>query len=195
MEVRPMGTQNPMVRRLCRLLDTASDESWQQGTYWYAAAHAAAVGLADDHGVSVECAAGVIAALSPRLPWSRNVASARRLFETGDCPVLGANKTKALRIARGERPADVLGGFKVRAFYACLLSPTAVAVAVDRHACDAALGVRGNDKSRKRTLESKRGYAAIADTYRAVADRYGLAPAQAQAIIWLEWRSRHGVAA
>lgn len=184
-----------MVRRLARILDTASDGSWQEGTYWYAVAHAAAVDLAADYDVSVECAAGVIAALSPKLPWSRNVRVARQLFATGDCPALGKNKAKARRIVAGEHPGRVLGGFKVRSFYACLICPAADAVAVDRHAVDAALGVRNSDASRQRILERSGGYQLVADAYRTVARRYGLAPAQAQAIIWLEWRERNGVAA
>jgi len=181
-----------MVRRLARILAEAADEQWSKGTFWYASAHSFACQLADEHDVTVECAAGVIAALSPRLPWDQNVAAARQLFATGDAPVLGSSKAKALRIRAGESPVDVLGGDKVIAFYRCVLFPANdTYVCVDRHAVDAALGAKGTDASRKRILERKGGYEIVADAYRRAAERFGVAPAQAQAIVWVCWREQH----
>jgi hypothetical protein len=180
-----------MTRRLSALLAAADDDQWRQGTFWYAVAHAGAVDLAATYDVSVECAAGVIAALSPRLPWARNMAYAGLLLATGDCPVLGASKVKARVVAAGAAPLDVLGGPKVRAFYACILSPGADGpVCVDRHAVDAALGFRGSDRSRK-VLERVGAYEAVAGAYRAAGDRFGITAAQCQAIVWLVWRAAH----
>ena len=181
----------PMARRLRAILDSATDQEWAEGTYWYAVAHSFAAELADRYGVSVECAAGVIAALSPRLSWTMNQRAAETLFASGDAPVLHSNKAKALQILAGQNPLTVLGGAKVRAFYACIVSPVADAVCVDRHAVDAAVGYKGTDKSRK-FLDRVGAYESVAAAYRVTADRYGISPAQCQAIVWVVWRGVHG---
>jgi hypothetical protein len=180
-----------MVNNLSAILNNADDETWSEGTYWYAVAHSFSADLADRYGVTIETAAGVVAALSPRLPWNLNMRAALDLFETGDAGVLGGNKAKALRILAGERPLDVLRGHKVRSFYTCILDPSQSAqVCIDRHAVDAALGVKGTDKSRK-FLETLSHYQAVCDAYRAAANRLGISPAQAQAIVWVAWRNMH----
>jgi hypothetical protein len=186
-EVTVVLDRDEMVGRLISLLESADDSAWQEGTYWYASAHSAAVSMAEQYSVTVECAAGVIAALSPRLAWRLNLEYAHRIFRTGDAPVLLSNKRKALRIAAGEHPGDVLSGAKVRSFYACIVSPLADTVCIDRHAIDAALGFKGDDTTRK-VLDRKGAYEHIVDVYTSVADYFGIAPAQCQAIAWVAWR-------
>lgn len=182
-----------MTERLTAILETCDDSYWQTGTYWYASAHNAAAHLAVTYHTTVRHACGVIAALSPRLPWARNIMYAAQLLETGDAPVLSANKQKARRIAAGEEPLDVLSGSKVRAFYLNMVQPGyGDDVCVDRHAVDAAIGLKGSDETRKRILERKGGYQLVADAYRVAAARFAIAPAQAQAIVWLVWKNAHG---
>lgn len=184
-----------MVRRLAVILESASDGEWQEGTFWYASAHSAAAAMAVKYQTTYRHACGVIAALSPRLPWARNIMYAAMVFETGKAPVLKGNLEKAQAIAAGAEPLDVLRGKKVTAFYGCLVAPgLGDDVAVDRHAVDAAVGCRGDDASRKRILESASGYEAVSAAYREAAALFGIAPAQCQAIVWCYWRNVHGIA-
>lgn len=180
-----------MVGRLSAILECASDENWQAGTYWYAEAHAEAERMAEMYKVDVSTAAGVIAALSPRLPWERNVEYAHRIFTTGDAPVMYGSKRKALAIRWGQEPLEVLSGNKVIAFYHCIANAGGFKVCVDSHACDAACGRKMTDAERKKVIERKGGYEAVAEAYKAVAAEFEIHPAQAQAIIWCEWRESH----
>lgn len=175
-----------MFTNLSAILDAASDQDWTDGLYWYATANHEAGQMAADYGLSVEAAAGIVAALSPMMPWDRNVSTARTVVETGDGPAFKSNVRKALAIRSGAAPVKVLGGPKVRAFFTSILNPAdRTAVCVDRHAYDAATGNKGASKS---CTVAGRRYKAVADAYRAVADHYGLLPSQAQAIVWVAWR-------
>lgn len=155
---------------------------------WYHEAHAYAEDLSREYGVTLEQACGVIAALSPNLSWDKNVAYARQLLATGDAPVLGGSKRKALRIVQGERPLDVLSGHKVVSFYFNLLWPdTSDSVTIDRHAHDVAVGKRYGNRYRP-LLRAKGGYERLAEAYRHSADVVGITPSEMQAATWTAWR-------
>lgn len=62
-----------MVTRLIEAWNQATTEDREAGEEWYKAARAAVANMAARHGVSKSCAAGVVAALSPRIHWSRNL--------------------------------------------------------------------------------------------------------------------------
>lgn len=154
---------------------------------WYANARAAARRLAREHGTTVSVAAGVIAALSPRCPWGRNVIAADIILGAArrgdDLPSVGlkANARKAFAIASGAgRPLDILRGPKVRSFYRNILGDVD-AVTVDVWAARAA----GVDS--KARLDGRR-YDHIADAYRYAARIVGVAPAVLQAIVWVSIR-------
>ena len=90
---------------------SVNDLDRKAGASWYADAGELCAALPGGARVG----AGVVAALSPRVPWSVNVAAARDLLEGREVRgVLGANVEKARRIAAGEPPEAVLGGPKVR---------------------------------------------------------------------------------
>lgn len=98
---------------------------------WYRASKRVSRRLARKHGVPLKTAAGVLAALSPRIRWSTNVEAADKLL--GGAPneaVAGFNQNveKARRIKNGEAPLDVLGGDKVRAFYSAIMGDEDAAV-------------------------------------------------------------------
>jgi hypothetical protein len=179
--------------RVFRLAVDASEEDWAAGLYWYATAHSAAASMADRYGVSVECAAGVIAALSPQVAWDVNLWAAERLFATGTTSrVLPVSRDRARQVADGADPDAVVRGPKCRAFYSNILNPGASdAVTVDRHAVDAAVGTT-TDRERKRIVERAGGYETVADAYRAAADRLGILPCQCQAVVWCFWRRTKG---
>lgn len=136
--------------------------------------------MAQRHGVSVSTAAGVIAALSPRLHWDQNLLAASRCLGSEDVPgVFMANLVKAQRIFAGERPLDVLSGPKVRAFYLAILGRQApvVDVWVAR-----AAGIR-------RELTPRR-YSEAARALTVAAERAGVPTTTFQATVWVAERGR-----
>lgn len=102
-----------MTARLVRLYESAPQETLDAGDIWYASARNEARSMARDNGVTEAVAAGVIAALSPRIHWVRNLTVARLLLArkkvTG---VFKTNLAKARRILQGEKPLGVLSGPK-----------------------------------------------------------------------------------
>lgn len=169
----------------------ANDAHKREGSVWYQSAHTFARGLSERYGITLEQAAGVIAALSPQLSWSRNMTCADEIIRTGDTRgVLGLSKRNARAILAGAHPLDVLNGPKTRAFFDNILRPTAShAVTVDVHATDVALGSRG--ASRGLHLDRGGRYDAIADAYRSAADSLGILPLVLQAVCWVAWRESY----
>lgn len=184
----------------------------EAGMCWYKDAHAYAVSLAHEFKVSVECAAEVIAALSPSNRWERNIVDARLCFEavrdsedTANEVALSfktgtymLNKIKAVRIARGER--GVLGGLKVQAFAECINNPaTRQTVCVDGHARNIAMNERLVLKNSPRL--TPKDYNCIASAYIQAAKEINeemqhhlpVSPAQVQAVTWTTWRIIHGI--
>jgi hypothetical protein len=177
-------SESDLVANILACYSSATDEERSNGGDWYSYAHLFAAELGRGR---VRMAAGVIAALSPQESWSENVKLAIRAFSTrGPSGQTGANVDKARRILLGDDPASVLGGPKVRAFYALILDPgNGWEVVVDRHALDIALN--GHEVKAK-WLERKGAYDLIGDAYRKAAAQLGLAPHQVQAITWLAHR-------
>lgn len=135
-----------------------------------------------DRPMTARRVAGVIAALSPRIQWVRNLECAVDVLEHRVPRCLGRSAHAAAVIRDGARPLDVLGGPKTRAFYRNLTGDLS-AVTVDVHAAKAA----GVDPD---TLGRRGVYDDVAQCYRIAADHRGLAPAIFQAIVWCAWRGR-----
>lgn len=186
-----------MTRRLVSLYDAATDEQMRYGLEWYSTAHTFCVGLSERYGITLEAAAGIVAALSPRVEWGLNLRMADELVRTGDTGGIRGNVRKAQRILAGEHPSAVLGGPKVRAFYDNVVRPTtSQEVTIDRHAIDAILGEVGDDRSR-RVLERAGAYEQAADIYRRAAALRNVPAHVMQAVCWVAWRDhkRSAVAA
>lgn len=182
------------------------------GRDWYRRARLLAEELDPDN---VERAAAVIAVLSPRLSWEKNVELARLAYrwhgvrwpnQTPEAlaerwPGLRGNAVKAFRILGGEDPDDVVSGPKVRAFWHTIVDPSDPrAVVVDRHAVDVAAGRVLDDCTRGLLLGRKGAYDAVADQYRraarVISKETGEAwsPAEVQAVTWSHWRaSKQGI--
>lgn len=161
----------------------------EAGATWYEDAHRIAREIAP----SVEVGAGVIAALSPRMPWDRNVALARKALTEGRASgSLGANVRKADAILSGDHPLTVLGGDKVVSFFRNIVDPSGDDVTIDRHAFDIAAGRSTDDKTRG-ALSRKGVYEAHVEAYREAGRRLGLTGAQVQAITWVVWRRKKGI--
>ncbi len=188
------GPRQVDVRRVLRVYRDASDGQLAAGLCWYDDAHAAAARLDP---ANPRRAAGVIAALSPRMPWPRNLTLSARTYSEGRASgTLTRSCLAADAILAGADPLDVLQGPKVRAFFTLIAEPDhADAVCVDRHAIDVAVGLRLNDVERSAWYPlARRGlYERFAACYRRAAYTVGVRPAQIQAVTWLAWRAAHPI--
>ncbi len=149
---------------------------------WYKEARATARSMARKYGVTLSTAAGVLAALSPRVSWKANVRGADAVFRfEPDENIAGfnSNKDKARRIAAGERPLSVLGGPKVTAFYRAIMGDMD-SVVIDVHMYRA----MGYDPKKCTIVEYRAAEAAV----RRAAAAVGLEPAVFQAIVWAQQR-------
>lgn len=197
-------SNQPLTRNITATFRAATDGDRAIGHGWYTRARDLAEGLVKTHGWDMSIAgdyerevakaAGVIAALSPRLAWRKNVEYAELAYMTyagiaeqgvmsmrtdgdiseayfaGMIPTLNANARKAFRILNGEDPEDVLGGPKVRAFYFTIVNPSDPrAVVVDRHAIDITFGQVLNDQARGLALGRKGAYDKVSELYRRAA--------------------------
>jgi len=186
----------PTVDNVLTTYYSAEDDELAAGMTWYATAHGIALELEPD---DVRIGAGVLAALSPQTAWGErkgeNIELARRAFKEGKATGhTGDACRKATAILSHWRdPEDVLGGFKVRNFYAAIVDPQSeTAVCIDRHAFDIAVG-RVTDNGTRKTLERVGVYETFADIYRQAAAIIGATPAQVQAVTWLAWRRAKGI--
>ena len=170
-----------LIENITAVFDRASQSEVESGMFWYPTAHRIAL-----ESGSVERGAGIIAALSPMMPWDRNVMLAREAWGTGTAHGgLTANVAKAQSILEGANPLDVLGGDKVRTFYRNIVSPWGDGVTIDRHAYDIATNtVNGNGY---RGI-GKRVYAELSEAYVTTASMLGIFPTELQAITWVVWR-------
>jgi hypothetical protein len=184
-----------MARNIAAIFGEATADEYAAGSAWYAAARLEAAAMAAEFDVTVDAAAGVVAALSPQCSWPENLQRARRFFATGRAGSLGDAQRKAEAIRDGADPLDVLGGRKVRAFYLNILDGSdRFTCTVDRHAIDVAAGHVTGDAGAA-ALTRAGVYAFVADAYRLVAAECGLTPAQVQAIVWVTWRRLKGLGA
>lgn len=175
-------THETIVRRILRTFDRATSADVEAGARWYDEAGELAASLAGRHHLQVDEVAGVIAALSPRTSWSRNVAGTVALLEDGDDAAramgcIGANVDRAVAVLDGVP----LNGPKTRAF--------AANIAGDREAVTVdvwAMRVADLDEN---LLSRKGAYDAVADAYRAAARRRGVDPATMQATTWVVARN------
>lgn len=182
------------VARVDSWLDVATLDDLANGVAWYDRAYGMAQTIAaetwrkHERGLTTRQCAGVIAALSPRCQWATNVSAARIMAHAAaagapmpHCAGTLSNRRKAWRIANGEDPDLVLGGPKVRAFFANIMGDVE-SVTVDAWAARAAEG---------RWVEqapTRRRYELLAETYRRVARKRGMAARDVQAAVWTVFR-------
>lgn len=174
-------TDETMVANIIAIYEQATAEEYHAGLGWYAVAHEIALDL----GIGAEAGAGVIAALSPQLSWTSNIAAARNLVTNDDPNPAGIGNFvgRAREIRDGADPFDALGGRKVRSFYRNILMPSRPgAVTVDRHAVNIATNVDG------RILEKPGCYQMVAGAYRTAARLADILPHECQAVCWVVWR-------
>jgi hypothetical protein len=174
------------------------------GSAWYPVARDIAQTLADEYGVSLAQAIGVIAALSPRNKWARNVIDAENLIATYVADpesaatvkvcTFGANKAKAIKILNAydadlDAVLAILSGPKLREFASCIAGLDDVCI--DGHAYCIWTGGR-TTLAEVPAIGVKLRRQIKAD-YQTAATELGLTPSALQAITWCAWRRIHGV--
>lgn len=174
------------VRNITSVWSMATEEQLRQGREWYPRAQQTAAMLADG---DVKVGAGLLAALSPQTAWWLNVELACEAFESGNATRHTRDScSKANKILAGIDPAEVLPMTrKTGHFYRCILDPSdPVAVCIDRHAYDIAVGIPLGDWNRGLSAHGR--YALVAQCYWEAAQRLGELPSTVQATTWVTWR-------
>ena len=175
----------------------------RQGLTWYADAREVAAEVARVGDLpTVRHGAGVLAALSPQTDWHSNIGLAFDAAVAGtadDLPHFADACDKATAVlSASDQPENVLGGRKVRSFYANIYRPDRPGpVTVDRHAV--AIALRGAADSDRRSgnadarlLERIGTYQCVAAAFRGAARSVGIHPHEMQAVTWVTWRRLTG---
>lgn len=184
-----MITQQTMTRRILRTFDRATSSDLEAGARWYDEAGQLAADLAGfsvpfDMEVTTAQVAVIIAHLSPRTSWSRNVAGATGLLRTGEAPAcIGDNVERATASLEFADPFTSFGrkALKTRNFAANILGDRE-AVTVDVWAARVA-GVTEAE------LKLVGVYDTVAHAYRLAARARGVDPATMQAVTWVVARN------
>jgi len=184
-------------RNIIKCYKTASLTSIQDGATWYREAQDIAVVIGRLGGYKNHQAlfvgAGVLAALSPQVEWGDNIQWAIQLVVKGTRKHTWSNHNKALRIIQGEKPSDVLGGSKVRAFYKAIVAPGGSGEPViDRHALAIYMGRNVTEKELN-YLQSPKVMGRLQWAYKKASNEMGIHHHELQAITWLEWRANKGI--
>ena len=178
-----------MVKRILDTYAIADDSIRTAGNNWYREAGDHCDTLSTNHGISRETAAAVIAHLSPRTSWARNVAGAYALCASGTAPhCMEANVTRALCALGSSDPLATLNGPKTAAFARNILGDYSV-VTVDVWALRIALPAGTEKATMEKGIGRKGVYSAIARAYTIAANRAGIEPAVMQAITWIVVRN------
>ena len=180
----------------------------QDGITWYPNAYQIALNLAERYQtITPAQAIGVIAALSPRNRWERNIQDADAIisaFNAGGAEqamltkvcTFTSNKAKAVKIlnlAAGYQGMtevlEILSGPKLREFASCIAGRSDVCI--DGHAfCIWAANRTGLKDVPAIGVKLRRE---IKADYQTAADDLSITPSACQAITWITWRRIHGV--
>lgn len=174
------------VFNILRTYAHATDEDIANGVAWYPLACRLATDMSPADPLR---AAGVIAILSARTPWDRNLMLARTTFLTGVVP--GHMFTAhAQRMHDGEPVLSVLKGDKTRAFAQTIaLAGNHDTTVIDGHAYDIA---DGKVWGKARPGIGKRVYRDMDEAYKIAADITLFSHSEVQAITWVAHRRQLG---
>jgi hypothetical protein len=174
------------VYRKCTRSDIA------EGLQWYDYARDCAHDLAVEYGITLNVAVSVIAALSPRCAWERNINAAKIVLEHWRKDITDPDKIPAGVFKNSIRKAikilqtgniHYLSGIKVKSFANNIVG-SKHDVTVDTWAYKIA---HGNIYGPSVTFNDNE-YTSIAEAYSEAADKVGLAPREIQAITWVHAR-------
>lgn len=193
------------VRNIKAIYELASAAEIVDGMAWYGAAKSISIVLADQYGIPAVQAVGVLAALSPRNKWSRNVVDAESLISAYVAAgseqarlvkacTFGANKEKAIKVLESgletlPTALDILSGPKLKEFASCIAGMDECCI--DGHAWCIWQGSRVTLADVPKITAKAREQ--IKNDYRKAAADLGLKASELQAITWVAWRRIHGV--
>lgn len=195
------------MKNIISIFAQASIAELSEGMNWYSTAQSGALLLAQEHGISLVKAAGVIAALSPNLRWELNLKAADTVIrsyrlgidpENATCPAYKANRKKAYQVldCNGEDNTvrAILNGQKITSFYGCIMGHDDVCI--DGHAKNIWAGER---MVLKNNSINKTQYQMLTAEYRMATEainnayKFNLTPMQVQAVTWVVWRRIHKI--
>jgi len=197
-----MSYQNQL--NIKAVYDLSTIKEREDGRLWYPQALKIARGLAARYRVSLECSAGVLAALSPRNKWTRNCTDCEAMISLFKADpesaadykacTFGANKKKALRILtenpiKSERVLEILSGPKLKEFYSCIMGLPEICI--DGHAFS--LWDGGRITLAKIPSIGVKLRREIKKDYESVATDLNIPGSELQAVTWVTWRRIHGV--
>lgn len=177
-------TSRACVDRIVATYRRATEADREAGARWYGEGEVFCTSLAAQTGHSVETVAAVVAHLSPRTTWSRNLYGATMLLTTGEAPTcIAANVERARKALVAAEPRETFGPTapKTRRFMANLLGERDV-VTVDVWAARVAFGPRDDAE---KVLGRVGVYDAIERAYQIAALRLGVDPVTVQATTWI----------
>lgn len=165
--------------RLLRIFDAADADTLEAGRLWYPGAENVIADLSREYQLGRPRVAAIVAVLSPRQRWRKNIEGARRVLggEPKRAPGFDTSRNKAKLLAAGSPLEEILGGDKVVSFWANLIG-SHTAVTVDVWAQRAALGYYHPHQPKNSRYER------LVNIYRAAAETAGETPREFQAIIW-----------
>ena len=176
-------TTRKIAANLRRIRRNATAEHVAEGRAWYGEARTLAETLADEafeatgDAVSVEFAAGVLAAFSQNATWKANVTMARRYLTGQGQNGMASVMAEIDAMESGVPPHEAIGALKRPDFWRNMVGDK-TAVTCDRHHLRAAYGA---DTKISLTPDV---HAAVTEATRIVADEFGETPADCQAVIW-----------
>lgn len=173
-------TYDETVAHFSNLIMRASIRDIELASRWYFEAEAVAREVASNLNCSMEIAASVVSAFSPRQSWALNVRNAIAFSKGEDVKCLTNNLNMAnASLSNG---FDALKGQKTNAF-ARAIAGDDNAVVIDVWMCRAA--------SLPTESPNKTQYAFVSDAIRDAAALFGITPRTAQALIWIIVRGGH----
>lgn len=160
---------------------------------WYDDALAFCKELSIAYALPVQVVAAVTAVLSPANTWDHNMAATKLYCEAfgqgQEQPIVGGygkNRDKAWRILTTQ-DVTLVSGIKVTSFYRNIMGYHHD-VTVDRHAIRAWLGQESDFNGNGAQFPDS-VYERCVDDYRELAQSHDLNPAQAQAAVWVGYRT------
>lgn len=182
-----LGTTPQMVTdRILSVWKQATPTNIEDGAQWYLLRQQEVYEYAETYAVTPEYVATLIAHLSPRTPWDRNIKGARSVLRGQ--PIAGlipANLARAVAAGHTTDPLSTLKGKKTRSFALNMLGDL-YEVTIDVWAARVALGACSDLENR---LKRVGVYEALAYCYRDAAQRVGVTPPTMQATTWIVARN------
>ena len=183
-----------------KLYLNAEFNSLSDGLSWYYKARMRCTGIAEKHGVSMNLVASVVAALSPRNRWTRNLVDAENIidhvFNGADlklCATYNTMRDKALKLCNVNLShtdrLKILNGRKIQSFYLNIIGDDS-RVTVDSWISLAYSGKYKAVKKRKALTLGR--YKTIEQDFLSLAKKYNRKSYQIQAICWLEFQKQVG---